>query len=610
MEDDFEYLNIIKGMKELPFEVGKNLLADFILGNYKNKSISKNQLDTLHFFGCLNWEKEKVINYINKMLKNRLIEEFSPDYNKFVKVLRLTIRGEQELFNPKLNNKKIYFKNVKKVEEEDIQKFTLYEDFLDGFNNEQKQAIISDSNRILTVAGAGTGKTTTLIKRIEFLIKYKQVAPSNILAITFTRKARQEMINKLERLNIKDVNVHTFNSFCEDVLRKNEQLIYGKKMKVISYSDKILSIHMALSLLGLDFDLVIREYFTSRQQGEKSIGQLQNIFMNDCFSIIEYFKTTNQKFYDFSANVDEKDKKNAKLLYNIVSIINENMKTNNLRDYTDQLMDTISFFKRYPNYIPYFEHILVDEYQDVNVQQVTLIKLLNSKNLFVVGDPRQSIYGWRGGDINYILNFEQDFSGSEIINLTKNYRSNKKIVQLMNEIIKDMELKNLESTIEDMQVQAKIFSFENEDAEISFVLEYLKETKEKLNDIFILSRTNRQLNTIGNILNKMNINYILKTEENFDVKTKEGFLTLATVHAIKGLEAKTVFVIGSNTQNFPCKASDNPIIEYIKNENYDKESEELRLFYVAVSRAKRKLYITYSGTISPFITESIRKLLW
>ena len=180
----------------------------------------------------------------------------------------------------------------------------------------------------------------------------------------------------------------------------------------------------------------------------------------------------------------------------------------------------------------------------------------------------------------------------------------------MNEIIKDMELKNLESTLEDMQVQTKIFSFENEDAEISFVLEYLKETKEKLNDIFILSRTNRQLNTIGGILNKMNINYILKTEENYDVKTKEGFLTLATVHAIKGLEAKTVFLIGSNTQNFPCKASDNPIIEYIKNESYDRESEELRLFYVAVSRAKQKLYITYSGTISPFITEAIKELLW
>jgi superfamily I DNA/RNA helicase len=178
----------------------------------------------------------------------------------------------------------------------------------------------------------------------------------------------------------------------------------------------------------------------------------------------------------------------------------------------------------------------------------------------------------------------------------------------MNNSIKEMELSNLESTKKN-QAQIKIFSFENEEAEMSFLLEYLKETNEKLNDIFILSRTNKQLNNIATMLRKLNINFILKTEENFDVLSKDNYITLATIHTIKGLEAKTVFLIGCNNQNFPCRASDNPIVECIKNEYYDRESEELRLFYVAISRAKEKLFITYSGTQSNFITEDMKKLL-
>ncbi len=608
-EENLDYINILKAIKELPFEVGKNLLADFVIGSYSNKSISKNQLDELHFFGSLNLDKQKVLDYINKMLKNKIIEEFSPDYNKFVKVLRLTIKGQNEIINPTLNKeKKKYFENIKEISKENELEFEKYIDFLDGYNKEQKQSIISDKKNILTVAGAGTGKTTTLIKRIEFLIRYKKVREENILAITFTRKARQEMIRRLELLNIKNVQIHTFNSFCEKILKENEQKIYGKKMRMMSYTDKFLALNFALDMLGRNIEEVINEYFSSKQKEGKEINQLQNIFLNDCFSIIEYFKITRQEFYDFSKEVEEKEKRNANLLYNIIKLIKKHMEINNLRDYTDQIIDTINFFKKYPQDIPKFEHILIDEYQDVNTQQVLLIKLLSPSNIYAVGDPRQSIFGWRGSDINFILNFEKDFLSSEIINLTKNYRSKSKIVDLMNNSIKEMELPDLEA-IFDNDSQIKIFSFENEEAEISFIIEYLKETKEKLNEIFILSRTNKQLNNIANMLRRININFILKTEDSLDVQIKENFLTLATIHAIKGLEANTVFLVGCNNQNFPCRASDHPIIECIKNENYDKDSEELRLFYVAISRAKEKLFITYSGSQTSFITDEMKELI-
>ena len=133
------------------------------------------------------------------------------------------------------------------------------------------------------------------------------------------------------------------------------------------------------------------------------------------------------------------------MIYNITKHLKSHMKTQGLRDFTDQILDTINAFKKNPEFIHRFEHILVDEFQDVNAMQIELLDLLNPPNLFCVGDPRQSIFGWRGSDINYIINFNKKYPDCEIITLIKNYRSNKYIVDLFNLSIKDMDLPNLES---------------------------------------------------------------------------------------------------------------------------------------------------------------------
>jgi superfamily I DNA/RNA helicase len=163
------------------------------------------------------------------------------------------------------------------------------------------------------------------------------------------------------------------------------------------------------------------------------------------------------------------------------------MDINSFRDYTDQIIDTVNFFNKTKENIPFFEHILVDEYQDVNAKQVELLKLLNPKNIFVVGDPRQSIFGWRGGDINFILNFQEDFTQPCVIYLNENYRSKNKIIQFMNQSIKEMNLPDLKSKKEDSG-EIRLYGFNNEEEERIFTLEYLKQTKEKLHQIFILSR--------------------------------------------------------------------------------------------------------------------------
>jgi len=431
-------------------------------------------------------------------------------------------------------------------------------------------------------------------KRIEFLVKYKGINPNKILAITFTRKAREEMQYRLVDLGI-NTNVETFNSFSEKILLKHENQIYGRKMNVISYGNKVMAIMSALSDLGLTMNQVIEIYFSDSQRRNKTSEQLSNTLMNDCFFILEYFKSRNDEFYDFSEDAFGKDKPAAKTIYNICKHLKKYMDLSGLRDYTDQIIETIKFFESNKQYIPEFEYVLVDEYQDVNSMQIKLLNLLKPKNLFCVGDPRQSIFGWRGSDINYILKFQEKYPESEIITLIKNYRSTNHLVNLMNSSIRIMSLPDLENSYED-EKKISLLNFDSEEKEMNFVISEILSSDLSKDDIFVLSRTNYQLTELSKFMKRKNIPHILKTDDFLNGSTaKKGEVTLATIHSIKGLEAHKVFIIGCNEINFPCKASDHPVIEMIKIDNYDKEEEERRLFYVAISRAKKELFLTYTG---------------
>lgn len=599
MEEDLSYLHILKALMELPFQVGKNLLADFLTGDYSNKSITKNRLDELDNFDTLSWDKDKIYREVDKLVANGMIEVVTSDYNRFVKILSLTIKGRNEITRPTLPSKKLASKVefVKtEITDKDRARFEIMGNFLDSFNDEQKKAIISEASNLLCVAGAGSGKTTVLTKRIEFLVKYKDVDPSKILAITFTRKAREEMEKRLFELGVRGVLVHTFNSFCERILRKYGDIIYGRPIRVQSYGDKILAMNMALAGMGISMEDAINGYFTLQQRKFKTGTQMANSFMNDCFSVMDYFKVSGQETYDFSKDADAKNKHNAQRIYRIIQHLKDHMETQGLRDFSDQVIDAIKFMKEYPEHIPQFEHVLVDEYQDVNAMQIDLLGLLKPDNLFAVGDPRQSIFGWRGSNINYILDFEKDHGDAEIVHLTKNYRSAREIVEFMNHSITEMGLPDLEHHNEFENVKIRIMDFDNEEAERNFVIRNIIDGGVPNGEIFILARTNRQLMELSQLMKAKGISHVVKTDEVHNpVDAGEGDVTLATVHAIKGLEAKKVFVIGANEQNFPCKASDHPAIEMVKMDDYNREEEERRLFYVAISRAKEILYVTYSG---------------
>jgi len=611
--EKLEYLKILKGLYELPFQVGKNLLVDFLKGDYKNKSVTNNKLDQLQNFGTLLWQKEKIHSEIERLIQNGLIELTTSDYNKFVKVLNLTAKGMLEIKNPSLFEKqlngKVDFRNSK-ITEEEKKIFHELKNFLWKYNDDQKKAIISKAKEILCIAGAGSGKTTVLTKRIEFLIKYRGVEPNKILAITFTRKARREMERRLNILGVSEVNVHTFNSFCERVLKKYGNLIYGRQIRLLDYPDKILAMNLALGNLGLDMEEAIIRYFSPQQRKFKSRTELSNSFMNDCFGVLDYFKIKSKEDYEFYKDAEEKHKKSAKMIYDIIQYLKEHMEIQGLRDYTDQMIDAIGFLKNNINFIPEFEHILVDEYQDVNSTQIELLNLLKPKNIFTVGDPRQSIFGWRGSSIEHILNFEKIYPSCEVIHLKENYRSSKKIVNFINNSIKSMGLPDLNCGKEKKST-IKIIDFDSEESEMIFIVDQITNSEIPIDNIFVLARTNRQLTELSRILKLKKVPHVLKTDEiRRPIDENPGELTLATIHAIKGLEAKKVILIGCNEQNFPCKASDHPAIEMIKTDNYDKLEEEKRLFYVALSRSKEHLILTYSGKRPTFfINEEMKRMV-
>ncbi|MEI7718591.1 MAG: UvrD-helicase domain-containing protein [archaeon] len=609
----FDYLKILKALNEIHFLVGKNLLIDFLTGDSTNASVSKNNLTRLKNFNSLKLSKDEVREQIDDLVKHKFIDISGTLSNPFLKLLSITSKGNAELTNPQY-----YIKKQKEapvltkfeISTEEIYEFQEFEKFLEKFNENQRKAIISKNEKIMCIAGAGSGKTDVLTKRIEFLVKHRNVDPSKILAITFTRKARQEMRFRLSNLGI-STNVETFNSLGEAILNKNEKRIYGRPIRIMNTTDKITAIKEALADQNKSLAEAVEEYFSPQQKANKTPERLMWTFINDCFSIIDYFKSKDLPMHNFSLDADAKHYSSALMIYKTCKFIKEYMEKEGLRDYTDQIVDSLNFFKYDGREeIPSFEHILVDEYQDLNSMQVSFIKLLNPPNLFGVGDPRQSIFGWRGSEITHITNFEKEYSQGEVIPLVVNYRSTKRIVELMNASIKHLGFPDLVADKLSENEQITLEKFETEMDEILDVIQKIIESKSPREEIFVLARTNRQLIEIAKIMRSIQIPYILKTEdENSAINAKEGEITLATIHSIKGLQARETYVIGCNVQNFPCKASDHPVIELIKMENYDKEEEEKRLFYVAISRAKEKLYLSYTGTKTDYINEDMIKII-
>ncbi|WP_460022733.1 DNA helicase PcrA [Lactovum odontotermitis] len=373
---------------------------------------------------------------------------------------------------------------------------------LNGLNDKQKEAVETTEGPLLIMAGAGSGKTRVLTHRIAYLIDEKMVNPWNILAITFTNKAAREMRERAIALSPKsqDSLIATFHSMCVRILRRDgDKIGYSRNFTILDMSDQ--KTLMKRILKGFDLD--------AKKWEPKTILSLISKAKNELIDEVEYERRSNSR------------NPMTMLVARCYKAYQAELRRSEAMDFDDLIMQTLRLLREVPETLAYYQgkwqYIHVDEYQDTNHAQYMLVKLLGDrfKNICVVGDADQSIYGWRGADMQNILDFEQDYPEAKVVLLEENYRSTKNILSAANQVIKNnvnRRDKNLWTSNND---GAKITYYRANDGldEAVFVAKQISdETRsegKKYADFAVLYRTNSQSRTIEEALLKSNIPYTM-----------------------------------------------------------------------------------------------------
>lgn len=369
-----------------------------------------------------------------------------------------------------------------------------------GMNDKQAEAVQTTDGPLLIMAGAGSGKTRVLTHRIAYLIDEKYVNPWNILAITFTNKAAREMRERAIALNpaTQDTLIATFHSMCVRILRREADYIgYNRNFTIVDPGEQRTLMKRIIKQLNLD----------TKKWNERSIlGTISNA-KNDLLDEIAYEKQAGDMY--------------TQVIAKCYKAYQEELRRSEAMDFDDLIMMTLRLFDQNKDVLAYYQqryqYIHVDEYQDTNHAQYQLVKLLASrfKNICVVGDADQSIYGWRGADMQNILDFEKDYPQAKVVLLEENYRSTKKILQAANNVInhnKNRRPKKL-WTQNDEGEQIVYHRANNEQEEAVFVASTIdnivREQGKNFKDFAVFYRTNAQSRTIEEALLKSNIPYTM-----------------------------------------------------------------------------------------------------
>lgn len=371
---------------------------------------------------------------------------------------------------------------------------------LQGMNERQAEAVQTTEGPLLIMAGAGSGKTRVLTHRIAYLIEEKMVNPWNILAITFTNKAAREMRERAIDLNprTQDTLIATFHSMCVRILRRDADHIgYNRNFTIVDPGEQRTLMKRILKELNVD-----PKKFTERT----ILGTISNS-KNDLVTAESYAKNANDLYTEIVAKAYKR--------------YETELKRSESMDFDDLIMNTILLFDKNPDVLAYyqgkFQYIHVDEYQDTNHAQYQLVQLLAKrfKNLCVVGDADQSIYGWRGADMQNILDFEQDYPEAKVVLLEENYRSTKTILQAANEVINNNKKRRPKKLWTQNADGENIIYHRSGDEreEANFVAgqinHELQENKRQYSDFAVLYRTNAQSRAIEEALLKSNIPYTM-----------------------------------------------------------------------------------------------------
>lgn len=372
---------------------------------------------------------------------------------------------------------------------------------LANMNEKQAQAVTCTQGPLLIMAGAGSGKTRVLTHRVAYLIEEQGVNPWNILAITFTNKAAKEMRERIDNLigeGSQDIWVSTFHALCVRILRRDcEKIGYERAFGIASTSEQRTLMKNILTELNVDI----------KKFDPRAILSAISNAKNDLLDPKQYAQIAKAQFEELVAK--------AYVMYQ------ERLQANQVMDFDDLIMQTIELFKQSPETLAFyqrkFKYIHVDEYQDTNEAQYVLVNMLakENRNLCVVGDADQSIYGWRGANMENIMNFEKDYADATVVKLEQNYRSTKTILQAANDVIENNINRKDKTLWTQNQTGEKIVYYRAQNANdeayyvVKQIQQQIQEKQRNFGDFAILYRTNAQSRMIEETFVKANIPYKL-----------------------------------------------------------------------------------------------------
>ena len=376
-------------------------------------------------------------------------------------------------------------------------------DFLSQLNERQREAVTSTDGPLLILAGAGSGKTRVIAYRIAYLVVERGIWPRNILAVTFTNKASEEMRNRVNRLlegmEIGSVPwISTFHSLCVRILRRDIEALqagYTRSFTIYDQDDTVRLTRNTIRDLGFD----------DKQLTPRSVQ-----------AAISAAKNRGEDAESFAAKAQYVDERRASIA-KVFALYEERLHKNNALDFDDLLIKTVRLLRDAPEvrerYNERFRYLLVDEYQDTNQLQFALIRLLTEKqqNICVVGDPDQSIYRWRGADIGNILKFEEHFPAARVIRLEQNYRSTQNILDVAGGVIRhNVERKEKALWTENVAGEkVRYFQALDAESEARFVAGKIQEHLSSARDTraAVLYRTNSQSRVFEEAMRRAGLSY-------------------------------------------------------------------------------------------------------
>lgn len=485
-------------------------------------------------------------------------------------------------------------------------------------DNEQQAIVLDESKNLLVVAGAGSGKTLTILAKINYLIKYKNISKNDILCISFTKASKESLKEKIKQEFNLDIQVYTFHKLALEIINN-----YNYNITDSNTLDNIIHEFIYIKILDEEkyMKLLLRYFKIKYKNKEQYINYLEN---NDQIKLLEklistfirLLKCNNYNLSSFSKFLRQSKKnifsyRHEKIFLiialNIYILYLNYLKENNEIDFDDMIIRATKEIQK-NGVKKNYKYIIIDEYQDTSYIRFKLIKeILNYTNasLMVVGDDFQSIYRFTGCDLSLFLNFKKYFSESKIMKIQNTYRNSQELIKIAGDFVmknKKQIHKNLKSN-KHIEYPIRLIYYKN--IKYTFIKLILKIYNETNKPILVLGRNNKDINLI--IDNK---NFIIENDNIIYLKNKNINIKYLTVHKSKGLEEENVIIINLENKflGFPNKIKDSKILRFVT-ENSDKYpfSEERRLFYVALTRTKNHVYLLIpNSNESIFIQELIK----